>query len=326
VKNLIYYPFLEPPDQEWLKFALLYFDQFEPIIPYNRRGEISDVFKRLLDETDLIHPFSPDYSQGQRASVRTVEEAEKMFRQPERAFPFRKTNLLKTWTEPSAWDSQLYEEKFSYDFLAFCKENKIGEKTTDGLLLPEELTFMFMTNLAKEISYDREASIITDSIRYDDYTNFSHTLAKKPQRIGTFAKGIINLLVPGNLGEISYANLIKFRKNHREGIRSFNVELDNVETSIGQGITKRDFIESFNSIYSDFSKEVIIQGIGVAAIPFAAYILINNPQALAAEYVKETLGGLGFVLGGTYSLGKLWIDKKNKRYCKKYLTNLERLK
>jgi hypothetical protein len=185
------------------------------------------------------------------------------------------------------------------------------------LILPEELTFMFMTNLAKEISYDREASIITDNIRFDNYTNISRTIDRQSERVGKFAKGIINLLVPSNLGEMSLKTLIEFRNKNREGISAFNKELENVQDSIGAGITRRKFIDNFNNIYSDFSKEVIIQGIGVAAIPFAAYILINNPQALAPEYAKEVLGGLGLMLGGTYSLSKLWVDKKKQKVLQK---------
>lgn len=327
MKKLIYFPFLEPPDQEWLKFALLYFEEFQPIIPYNRRGEVSDEFQLILDETDLINPFSPDYSQGKRASILTIEEAEKLLARPEgRSYFFRKRNLVESWRDPANWTNLLYEEKFSYDFLTFCKDEKIGLKVREGLLLPEELTFMYMTNLAKEISHDREASIITDNIRYDDYTNLSRTLPKNSQRVERFAKGIINLLVPGNLAQIDYGRLIRFRNQHREQIKAFNSELESIQDSIGRGLTQRAFVERFNHIYSDFSKEVIVQGLGVAAIPFAAYILIRNPQAITAEYAKEILGGLGIMFGGSYSLSKLWSGKENKRYCKKYLLNLQRLK
>lgn len=61
-------------------------------------------------------------------------------------------------------------------------------------------------------------------------------------------------------------------------------------------------------------------------IPFAAYILLQNPNSTTPEYVKEILGGLGIILGGGYSLNKGLKDSQTRRYCKKYLTNLERLR
>ena len=76
---------------------------------------------------------------------------------------------------------------------------------------------------------------------------------------------------------------------------------------------------------SEYSKEVLIQGIGIASIPFAAYVLITNPDATKPEYIHEILGALGIVLGGGYTLNKGFKDIETKRYCKKYLTNLKRL-
>jgi hypothetical protein len=131
VKNLIYYPSLEPPDKEWLKFALLYFEDFQPIIPYNRRSELSSDFQRILNETDLIHPFSPEYEQGQRASLLTIEEAERILDRPtQRRMLFGNANLQKSWKDKSNWTTILYEEKFAYEFLLFCEKNKIGKRLT----------------------------------------------------------------------------------------------------------------------------------------------------------------------------------------------------
>jgi hypothetical protein len=183
-----------------------------------------------------------------------------------------------------------------------------------------------MTQLAKEIAYDKDAAIITDNIKFDNYTNLSRTFLTRDQKRDQFAKGIINLLVPQNLSQISFRKLIKFRNNNRDLIRAFNKELANVQDFIGDGLTERKFVERFNNIYSEISRTVLVPGVGIASIPFAAYILMNNPHALVPEYIKEILGGLGVILAGIYSLNKLLSDTKNIRYCKKYLINIERLK
>ena len=44
MNNSIYYPNFEIENENWLKFALLYVDTFRPIIPDERKNELSDLF------------------------------------------------------------------------------------------------------------------------------------------------------------------------------------------------------------------------------------------------------------------------------------------
>lgn len=63
MKKFIYYPNLEPPNTEWLKFSILYLEKFESIVPYSRQHLISDDYRKLLNETDLVEMYSPEYLQ-----------------------------------------------------------------------------------------------------------------------------------------------------------------------------------------------------------------------------------------------------------------------
>ena len=99
-----------------------------------------------------------------------------------------------------------------------------------------------------------------------------------------------------------------------------------MEDSIGEGITEKQFIDSFTDAYSELARQILLLGIGVATIPFATYILVNNPLSLTAEYAKETLGALGIGFAGAFSLKTALYDSRDRRMCKKYLTNVERLK
>jgi len=198
--------------------------------------------------------------------------------------------------------------------------------TGNGILLPEELAFLFMTHLAKEISYIRNGAIITDNVKFDNYTNFSRVSNPQIQQRNKFAKGIINLLVPSNISEISIDKLIKFRNANEKRIKAFNRQIDLMEESVGNGVTEKDFIESYNDIYSELSHEILLMGVGIASIPFAAYMIISNPEAFSAEYIEVILGSLGIGLGGTFAVRKALIDTKEKRIVKKYLANVERLR
>ena len=71
MKDMIFYPGFEVKDETWLKFALLYLDCIRPIIPYTiapKEEYISETFLRIMDETDPVHPYRPDFNEGMCAS------------------------------------------------------------------------------------------------------------------------------------------------------------------------------------------------------------------------------------------------------------------
>lgn len=327
MEPLIYYPNFEPPSDTWLKFSLLYFENFKSIVPYNRRHLISDNFRLVERETDLVSLYAPDYEDGYRASLQSIEEVQKFLSNTyDRSPLFRQINVLRNWHNPDNWSFLIFREKFSDNWVYFCEENNLGRRTNDGLLMSEELAFLFMTYLAKEIAFRESAAIITDNNRFDNFTNYARSTKPIVDKTARFAKGLFNLIVPKNLNEIPIEQLLDFRNKNRHLLRAFNNELDNVQDKISTGYSHQDFIDSYNNIYSDYSREILLQGIGVASIPFSAYMLLQNPNTMTAEYIKEILGALGIILGGGYALNKGLKDNKTRRYCKKYLTNLERLR
>lgn len=327
MKKLIYYPNFEPPNTEWLKFSLLYLDRLESIVPNERQHLISDDYRWLLNETDLLEMYSPSYNESERASIKAVEEALKFIDNPDlRSSLFNRPNILRDWRSQDKWNYNIFSEKFSNSFSDFVLRNQIGKRTEDGLILPKELAFIFMTYLAQEISTNRNGSIITDNIEFDHFTNYSKVINPSINNRHKFMKGIVNMILPGNLADIPLERLIDFRNKNREKILSFNNQINLFEDSIGKANAERDFINSFNDIYSELAKEILLLGIGIASIPFATYILIQNQNALIAEYIKETLGGIGLGLGGIYTIKRALFDNKEKRQCKKYIANLTRLK
>src|SRR5690606_16418008 len=124
-------------------------------------------------------------------SEKAIWQAERVLKQPYRTSGrFNRINLYRDWQNKVNWNYQIYSEKFSYQFGQFCLENKIGQQNVDGLLLPKELAFMFMTHLAKEISHERNGSIITDNREFDNYTNYSRVFKPSVRKRHEFIKGV----------------------------------------------------------------------------------------------------------------------------------------
>ncbi|GHT54446.1 hypothetical protein FACS189451_11760 [Bacteroidia bacterium] len=326
MKDIIYFPTFEPPTTNWLKFALLYFDSFNPIIPYRKEKDLSDNYRRIIDETDLIHPYDPKYNQGYRASLNASEFMEKVLKDPyQYANLFNSPNIIRNIQDKNNWSYKIYEEKYSSGWEYFCKEHLFGETKNDGLLVSEELAFIYMTFLAEEIAFEEEKSIITDNIKFDNFLNFKKITSKSIYDEQNFAQGVINLSIPENISNISIPKLITFRKNNEKLIKSFNQELNIFLDNIQKEINEKDFVDRFNGIYKELTKEIGLQFFNLIVIPLSAYILFQNPLSTNIEYLNQIVGGLGITIGAKQNINSKWKDIVNKHNCRRYLTNLSKL-
>jgi hypothetical protein len=327
MENLVYFPTFEPPSPNWLKFALLYVDNFNPIIPYNRRRELSVDYQRVIDGSDLIEPYNPRYDQGDRASLKAIEFIESVGLNPFRySNLFNRANVIRSFRNPANRVFEIYQEKFSMNWEQFCLENSYGERTNNGILVSEELAFIFMTFLAEEIAFEEGKSIITDNNTFDNFLNYRRAIPRTTYNRQNFAQGVLSLTVPRNISEIPIATLVQFRNRNRQRIRAFNTELNNSLNNVQQGISEQDFVDRFNNIYSELTSEILTQGLGVATIPLATYILLENKSATDPEYINQIIGGLGIILTAKAAIGTKWKEIVTRHNCKRYLTNLERLK
>lgn len=327
MKKYLYYPNLEPPNSNWLKFATLYLENVESIVPYNRQNLISEDYRKLANETDLVSLYPPEHFQGERATIKAIEEVEKILSRAYRYSPlFNGTNILREWQTPQNWNYQIFNEKIPFEWINFCAENQIGLRNNDGLLLPEKLAFIYMTHLAKEIAFERNGNIITDNVKYNNYTSFAQIKTINTNTRDKFLRGVIKLQIPVDIENVSFDTLIAFRNKNKDLITALNNQIDKIETNISNGITEREFIDSFNDIYLNITKEAIALGLVTTAVPFSLYTLIKNPLALTSEYTDFLLNSLSIAIGGYVSVKKSLYDSAEERLCKKYFARVSQLR
>ncbi len=161
MKNLIYYPGFEVKDVDWLKFALLYVDALNPIIPKSGDKYLSDLHKKLQSETDFIVTHRPNNFEGLRATLDAIEEVEKVLKDPHSYSQiFDRPDFLDSWKLPANHQYELFEEKYTDAWEAFCVENSLGTPTDEGIKVHMELGFVFMSLLAQTIAESRSVSPI----------------------------------------------------------------------------------------------------------------------------------------------------------------------
>lgn len=321
MKDFVYFPYFEPANEEWLKFSLLYLDEFQPIIPHSRTSEVSDNYRRIMDETDLIKPYSPEYNHGNNAGIKTIDELEKILTNPDSySSLFGSYKFLEEWKKQEKWNYLIYGEKYSYQFKNDCLKKHLGKEVSEGLMLHRDVAYIFMKYLAQEIAGATNSSIITDSQGFEKYANFYHIETPVTREFNSLAKSIVQLKLPQNISEIDFAKLIKFRQANRELLKAFHKELEKIENNISH-ISSVDFLRQFDDIHSELVNKIIVIGLGVAVVPFNIYSLIEGTAS-----AKDIAESLSLTVGAGLLLNEWFKQTQNQRQCVKYFANLKKLK
>jgi len=264
--RLIYYPGFEISDAEWTKFALLYLDTLSPIIPVAGDMYLSESFRKLRDETDLIDVHRPDYDEGYRATLDALDQVEKILMHPERYEPiFKRRELVSTWRRPESHKIELFQDKYTDDWEHFCVSKKLATRSSRGIYISKDLTDVYMTILAQAIADSKGASVITDQRSLDAYSVFIRKTDHPDHDVLHTAQSVLELKLPRNIRDLSLDAVIRHRNRpgFREKQRAFRRALDEfLSDAESGGASEKKFLTSLGSTWSDLSDDVLKVGTG----------------------------------------------------------------
>ena len=221
MRSMIYYPGFEIENEKWLKFALLYFDELRPIIPYMNIQEnkyLSENSIQIMNETDLIRPYTPEFEEGHCASILACAEFDKYLEYPKRySYAFGRSsneNIIDRWKNVAFQTCNLYNGKFSQEFYQYCLDNGLAQPFDDGIRMSKDLAFVYMSFLADIISKNKEIEMFTDISHYNNLLliNDKYLTASQNERY-KIAKTQIEFAIPGKITQISLENIINLRNN-----------------------------------------------------------------------------------------------------------------
>lgn len=326
MEKLIYYPSFEVNNVNWLKFALLYIKELRPIIPWSGEKYLSDFHRKIYNETDLIKPYIPKFDEGKGATIVAIEEIEKIFEHPEHYVSiFGVNNIIEKWKNGELFNYKLFGEKYTYDWERFCIKNGVGKRCNEGILIPKELGLIYMTILAQVIADRNGISTITDSYGLDQFSIFIQQEHRSTEEIITVAQDTIKCKLPVGLHKLKLDDIIKFRNKSgfKKELNAFHCELEKYYKSKESGQTSYDFENSLGSFWMDFFNDFIQLGIDLANFSLKAWISISSGSPVTANTVIDAATIIG---RNTLRIKNTWGNTKSKRYCRKYLSNLSRIR
>ncbi|MBD2093340.1 hypothetical protein H6F67_26195 [Microcoleus sp. FACHB-1515] len=327
MQDLIYYPGFEIQNPDWLKFALLYLDKLNPIIPKTGDQYLSSLFQRLKDETDLIEMHRPRDDEGFRATLDAIEEIEKVLSNPYRyAEVFHREDVDQIWKDSTSWRATLFRDKYTGVFEKFCIQNKLGKPCQNGLQLHRDVLWIYMTILSQVIADARGISAITDNPFLDKFSIFARKANVTDEHVVEAAQCVLNLKLPANLSSLSLEDIIRHRNRSgfREKQKAFHLELNNFLSSVEAGNLER-FSESPDNILKDFADDILLLSTGVLSFGAGVWVAVQSPLTVGVG-VAMIAQGLDQTANRYVSIKSTWKNTKSKRFARRYLSDLSTLK
>jgi len=326
MQNLIYYPTFEPTDIDWLKFALIYIDRFSPIIPDRGQSGLSDTFRIIKENTELISIHKPEWSEGDNATTKVIREIEFIKQFPQlQGSTFGGADIINTWRNREEWHYIVYEEKYSSPFKGYCLLNEFAEEVPDGIIMSKELAMFFMAFLAEEIAFRKGAHPITDIVELDSISTYARAKNPANEMKLQAVKTLVGTAVPSGLSAIPVEKFIAFRQD--SGINelrgSFNRSLDSYYDSLEQGFDPEAYIKTIKKTNNELIKELGLFFGGLVSTGISGSILLKNPDQL--ELVKQLIEGTMLGIGGVASIHGAIKGGKDKRNARKFLTRIRTL-
>jgi hypothetical protein len=330
VNGMIYYPGFQINNEEWLKFALLYLNDVNTIVPYEADNYLSDTHKYLLNGTDLLNSYRPTYDEITKSTEDAIWTITRELKNPTRIFGvLGEVNIIDFWRQPQNQNFELFHSKFSYGFEEFCQEYGFFHSSKNGIMIPYQLGISYMSILAHNIGDYHEMSVITDLEEERQLRKINDKTWKYNRQFEDIkaVKQLISLEIPSRLEDIPLKKIVELR--NKEGfqrkLQEFQKAINELSNITGNKITELDVYDIKQKISQskeNISSDIIQLGAALTGTVLGINMILNDGGGNLGM-LKELLG-VGIVSNVPLIYGKFNRNRERK-FANRYLTDIKKL-
>lgn len=237
-RTILYYPTISIPTGNWLRQALLYWDEVGSIVP--RRWDGSDAIRYppdinyLLEEGEF-RPIRPDdliYSVEGSQREKYLEEFEKDLKSIISSEPFQQ--LLAPINQRQL-ASKIHDDKVSFQFFHFLEKEGLAikdDEDSDWYLFEDNTALLYMAILAKYLSDVDMHSTVPGT----DRREYERLIYDAPSQIEGFACLDVRFrnVLPLPREDVSLSNLLKFKRERRVELLHFREQIDSYQRQLSE--------------------------------------------------------------------------------------------
>jgi len=337
----LFYPTIDIHHQDWLKNAILFWDEIHTIVPSSIDNPYQEQSTQYLADIGLLKsiPVNPDNNFIEELTSDTLNylntnEGFRLLTQGKGENPIIHSQKL---PREISRLFDMHPEKFSDEIRYQLRHNLTDEGwyRVDG-----NFAFFYMTLLANKICEQKSIALLTDNTlisNFSDLVRLDNQIAiqgrnyhfrhhMRNEKYIHLTQGLLtNLIIKGiNVtAESSLEDIINFKKNHRDELGLFRTNLAELTENITTEITFEGLKQQVEDIYNDkflpgynnFKKALSSSGIKWVSDNFMKISVISAsttglPALLGLALPQALLAGAGVSV--VSSLVSYNQDKKEK--------------
>jgi murein tripeptide amidase MpaA len=229
-RTILYYPTIDIPRNSWLRHALLYWDEVSSIVPKSWDDELliklSPDIHYLIDENQF-RPIKPEDLFSNNWEV--LQEFQNEFIEVINSHAF--SNLLQR-NKKEANTSKIHMNKTSHTIYHYLEERGLASQSHnhEWINLEENTALLYMSLLAKYLA-DIDSEHTTIGTDYSSYERFNFKRAGKEKGFPVLNFNINNIL-PTPKDNVSFEEIIKFKRKRIDNLRHFKKTLSDFQSKI----------------------------------------------------------------------------------------------
>lgn len=242
--SVLYYPHIEIPDSNWLKSALLLWDEVYRIVPQSYAPMDSEETRAAID-AGLVRPINLE-----RQDLLGIS---KKFEKFLKSLPFTPAGLEAGDT------SLLHPEKVDATLYPLLEQYAVGEKNGGWIELPKEIVRGYMFFLSTQVAKRRKLERATDnqyafavSGYFSERANFTENLYDR-ESPGFYASLIFDDLLPSNIQDIPIERVIRTAEATKNERTIFRQELMKFSSSLCECESKEHAL----TVVTDYKNDLV---------------------------------------------------------------------
>jgi hypothetical protein len=328
-RNILYYPTIDIPQNNWLRHALLYWDEVSSIIPENLDSRISPHIDYLIHEEEFrsIRPESffrnekhcdlwNDFEKDLYKIISSDEFQTKL----KLDYPSGRYNIH----ENNTGIGNIYHSKtLDMLLLRLQRENlvKINNEDREWLLFEKNTALVYMSLLAKYLAeIDGEHTVIgTDNLEYEKM-NFRRVNSNEGFPTLNLS---LDYILPTPADNVPFEKIIDFKRKRKDNLLKFRRELKDFQEKLAHAKSNSElkdnvatFQESMKLELRDLAEVLKDSNIQVVYNSFKSLIDVKSPSMWLKAGTLVTLpvnwAALGIGVMSLIEVSGSFIEHRNK--------------
>ncbi|MBH8557905.1 DUF6236 family protein [Hymenobacter negativus] len=340
-RTILYYPTIDIPRADWLRHALLYWDEVSSIVPKSWDNELllelSPEIHYLMDE-EQFRPVKPEELTDKPDNWEAFEAFQVEFKETVRSDEFQGflkrragSHSIKIHSNKVGNSSRIHSNKTNNGIYEFLEELGLAKRNQDSEWIDFEnsVAMLYMSLLAKYLAdaADNYTVIGTDNAGYEKL-NFKADNRRTGIQIMSLS---LHNIMPTPNSNVPFEEIIKFKRLRKDNLSHFNKNISAFESKAAKVTSNSemkeiaiDFHETLMNGVKDLDKALSDSRIEHVFKSFKSLINLKSPTSFAAIGalvnsqtslfdIPVATEALGVAAIGAIELAGNYIDASNKR-------------